>query len=224
MPTISVENYLKSIYHLQQQGPDLVGTKAIAERLLISLASVTRMVKSMAERGLVSYQPYRGVRLTDAGEREALRTIRNHRLVELFLIETLGFTWDEVHPEAEALEHAISDRLADRLDAFLGYPKADPHGDPIPRSDGSIHRPSYAALSQLESGCYAVVRRVLDQRPDVLRYLAEHRVTPGARIRIVRREPFEGPVTVETSEGELPIAYQLAGRIQVDTEDREETP
>ncbi len=218
MPTQSVENYLKTIYHLQQTHSESVGTKAIADGLSISLASVTRMAKSMADDGLLEYKPYRGVRLTASGEKEALRMIRNHRLVELFLIQTLGFSWDEVHPEAEALEHAVSDAVADRIDAFLGFPAVDPHGDPIPRSDGSIVRPEYPTLAQTTEGCELIVRRVLDQRPEVLRYLGDNQITPGEVIRIVRREPFEGPLTVTTACGEVALSQALAQRILVDRE------
>jgi len=215
MPTISAENYLKAIYHLQLGCDGQVGTKAIADRLDVSLASVTRMLKSLATRDLVEYVAYRGARLTELGERQALRTIRNHRLVELFLIRTLNFTWDEVHREAEALEHALSDTVADRIDAFLGHPKFDPHGDPIPDANGAIQHVDHPTLAQMPYGVPLTLSRVLDQRPEVLRYLADNQIRPGSHVEIVDAAPFEGPLTVKVGGTTVALSRSLAGQILV---------
>ncbi|MFU8806125.1 MAG: metal-dependent transcriptional regulator, partial [Bradymonadaceae bacterium] len=161
MPTISVENYLKAIFHLQSELPEnRVKTKELAETLEISLPSVTSMLKSLGDDGLVEYVPYKGARLTPRGRKVALKVIRNHRLIEVFLVRTLGYTWDEVHAEAERLEHAISDKLADRIDDFLARPRFDPHGDPIPRSDGTLPAEPLVSLTQMQPGQCGVLRRV----------------------------------------------------------------
>ena len=218
MPTASVQDYLKTIYHLQQVSEGSIRTKEIADRLEIASPSVTNMLKSLASDGLLTYVPYQGVTLTTAGSREALKTIRKHRLIEVFLMNTLGFTWDEVHREAEALEHAVSDRLANRLDAFLGFPQTDPHGDPIPRADGSIRRPDGVALSQLPKKTGATLVRVLEQTSEILRYLADNALTPGAHVTVLREEPFDGALTVQVGKDTVAISRSLAHRIIVSPE------
>ena len=215
MPTASVEDYLKTIYHLQQVTDGLIRTKAIADRLELASPSVTSMLKSLGGEGLLDYQPYQGVRLTVAGERAALRTIRKHRLIELFLMRTLGFTWDEVHPEAESLEHAVSDRLADRIEAYLGHPETDPHGDPSPRADGSVQADQGVALADVAPGTTTTIVRVLDQTPEILRYLGDSGLRPGVTIDVVRAEPFDGPLTVELDDKTVAISRALAQRILV---------
>jgi DtxR family Mn-dependent transcriptional regulator len=216
MPTTAVENYLKAVYHLEDGGEALVGTKSIADRLQLAPASVTQKLKALADQGLLEYVPYRGVRLTAEGRREALRTIRNHRLVELFLIRTLGFSWDEVHREAEALEHALSDEVADRIDAFLGFPKFDPHGDPIPAADGTIAEVEHCLLTQIAPGSSARLSRVLDQRPEVLRHLAGLGFQPGVILEIVREEPMNGPLILRIEGSEVVLARAVAGCIMVE--------
>lgn len=196
MPTVSIENYLKAMWALQQ-GDQRVKTKALAERLDVSPPSATQMLRSLEGMGYVTYQPYQGAELTSEGVRLALRVIRKHRLVEAFLVATLGYSWDEVHDEAERLEHAVSDELVDRIDAFLSHPACDPHGDPIPTAAGTIAHHGAGTLAELPDGASGTILRVLDQEPAVLRYLDERRLVPGARITVVSREPLDGPLHVD---------------------------
>jgi len=224
MPTISVENYLKAIYHLQGEEEARVKTKALANHLELSLPSATNMMKSLAEDGLVDYRPYHGALLTERGKRLALRVIRHHRLVELFLVRTLGFTWDEVHDEAELLEHAISDTLASRIDAFLDYPRFDPHGDPIPTADGEVFRRSTGTLSARAVGEAFRVTRVLDQSPAVLQYLESIGLTPGARVRIDEIHPFDGPFALNVNGNPTTIGRSLASRVLVEIEPSPDGP
>ena len=182
----AVEDYLKAIYKLQQDAP-AASTTALAEELGRSAASVTNMIKGLAERGLLEHQPYHGVRLTATGELTALRIIRRHRVLELYLIERLGYTWDNVHAEAERLEHAASDALIDRMARALGEPSVDPHGSPIPTRDLEIAATEWIALPELGDGCVGVVREVSDDDAEALRRLAALGLFPGTRIRMVRR-------------------------------------
>lgn len=220
MPTVSVENYLKAIYHLEQQRHALVKNKEIAERLEISLPSVTSMLKALADEGLVEYQRYKGVSLTATGRRQALNVIRKHRLIELFLVQTLDYTWDEVHAEAEQLEHAISDELAARIERALAYPSVDPHGDPIPSADGTIHRSEATPLAALQAGQGCCVERVLDQSPELLRYLKEVGVMPGAELTIEHVLSVDGQLTIalhaeHDAQKRLTLTRQTASRILV---------
>ena len=197
MPSESVENYLKAIYGLEQvAGEGRVKNKDIAGALSLALPSVTSMIKSLASHELLDYVPYQGVRLTEKGRRAALKVIRRHRLLELFLIETLGMTWSEVHEEAERLEHALSDHLTDRIDAFLGHPTMDPHGDPIPTRDGVMPAQSGVLLVNIPQGERAQVLRVLTQETDFLKYLASKGLILGAELEVVEVAPFQGPITV----------------------------
>lgn len=215
MPTTSVENYLKAIYHLQTGREDRVKTKEVAEQLDISLPSVTSMLKSLAEEGLVDYRPYRGARLTDDGRAEALKVIRSHRLIEVFLVNTLGYSWDEVHDEAERLEHAVSEELVSRIETFLGHPKFDPHGDPIPTADGEIHRPEATPLSEAAESDQLRVERVLDQEPEVLRYLERIGLTPNATFEVVEVLPFDGQMFLRVDDEDASISQVLASRVLV---------
>lgn len=213
--TVSTENYLKAIYHAQGDTSERVKTKALADRLGISLPSVTGMLKSLAEDGLVDYQPYRGVRLTPRGRRAALRVIRHHRLIEAFLVDTLGYSWDEVHAEAEILEHAVSDKLAARIDRYLGFPTHDPHGDPIPTSEGKIRRGEGLTLSESRVGKAARIARVLDQAPEILRYLDSLGLSLGATVTVLEVMPFDGPVRLSCNGQERTISRALASRVVV---------
>ncbi len=221
MPTISVENYLKAIYHLEQQGEEggLVKNKAIAEKLEISLPSVTSMLKSLADNGLVVYERYKGVKLSPDGCSQALNVIRKHRLIELFLVETLQYTWDEVHSEAELLEHAVSDKLAAKIDAYLGFPDSDPHGDPIPSVDGQVRVSSAIPLNQCSPYCTAIIKRVLNQSPELLRYLKELGLVPGSAVDVVSVQAFDGQMnlSVNSTQGETSaiITAQTASCILV---------
>lgn len=214
MPSISIENYLKALFHLERTS-ERVTTSALAAHLDVSQPSATKMMKSLASSGLVEHVPYQGASLTDAGRKSALRVIRNHRLIEVFLVDVLGYTWDEVHDEAERLEHAISDSLADRIDAYLGFPATDPHGDPIPTSDGELRRHVAVTLADLEDGTSAEVLRVLEQGNEVLRYLAGIGLRPGAQLTVLEALPFEGPIRVTVGGKETPLGRPIARRVLV---------
>ena len=190
----SVEDYLKTIYHLTEGG-EVASTNAIAQRLGLAAPSVTGMVKRLAEQGWVRHEPYRGAELTSQGRRAALRTVRRHRILEAYLVAFLGYDWGNVHDEAEKLEHAVSDPLIERMAHALGNPGVDPHGDPIPAPDGTIAEMVYTPLTELPEGP-ATIRRVQVEDGDRLRYLASVGLVPGADVVIVAHAPFAGPVTV----------------------------
>jgi DtxR family Mn-dependent transcriptional regulator len=207
--TPSVEDYLKAIYRLSPEGRP-ASTSDIAHLLDLSAPSVSGMVKRLSELGLLEHAPYKGVQLTDAGRRAALRMVRRHRLIEAYLVEFLGYGWDTVHPEAERLEHAVSDTLVERMAAALGHPTVDPHGDPIPAADGSIHELACTALSEVGVGATVEVRRVDEGDPERLRYLAALGLVPGVVVTLVDRQPFGGPVTVESAGVRHIIGAELA--------------
>lgn len=215
--TPAVEDYLKAIYTLQQQG-DRVSTTALCAQLGgLKPGSVSGMLRQLEERGLVIHQLYHGARLTPSGERAALELVRNHRLLETFLVEVLGYRWDEVHAEAEALEHHISPMFAARIAAYLGEPIRDPHGDPIPRCDGSLPDVSGRRLSDLNPGECAEVIRILAQGDDQLRYLAALGVVPGAAVQVAARAPFDGPLQLVVGGATQILDFQLAQHIVVGT-------
>jgi DtxR family transcriptional regulator, Mn-dependent transcriptional regulator len=215
MPTPAVEDYLKAIYQLSM-GDEPVGTSAIAERLGISPASVTGMLKRLAQQGLIDHELYQGASLTARGRREAVRMIRRHRVLELFLVEVLGYTWDQVHEEAERLEHAASDELVDRMAGVLGDPESDPHGHPIP-GPGQAFRPAdFPKLAELAPGDRAVLRRVSDEDPEALRYLARLNLVPGARLEVLERTPLRGPLRVKVEGAEEMVGLELAARLCVE--------
>jgi DtxR family Mn-dependent transcriptional regulator len=205
----AIEDFLKAVYLLQQEH-DRVQTSTLADALSITAPSTTEMAKKLARAKLVSHEPYRGIRLTPAGERIALEIVRHHRLIELFLVEALGFGWDEVHDEAERLEHAMSDRLAERIAEYLGDPHFDPHGDPIPSPEGDVHELELTPLSEWPLETPGVVTRLLNQAPDLLRYLSEKGLTLGAEVKVIRRDPFEGPVTLRIGGVEQAISPHVA--------------
>jgi DtxR family transcriptional regulator, Mn-dependent transcriptional regulator len=193
----AVQDYAKAIWSLAQRDDEAVSTSAIAERLDVSAASASAMVKRLESMGLVEREPYHGVKLTPAGERVALEVVRHHRLLELYLAEALGMSWDRVHEEAEVLEHAISPALSELIATKLGNPTHDPHGDPIPTAEGKIDEVPTFPLAELDTGACGVFVRVSDSDPDMLRYLAERGIAPGDRFEVIAREPFDGPLTVE---------------------------
>ncbi len=195
-----VEDYLKAIYDLERT-TGTAATNEIARRLDIAPPSVSWMVQRLAERGLLTYQRYRGVRLTAAGQRAALRIVRRHRVIETFLAQVLGYPWDEVHDEAERLEHAASDELIDRMAAALDQPTVDPHGAPIPTREGVIAETAGASLADMPLDEPFEVVRVSDDDPARLRYLAKLGLKPGATVRVVERAPYEGPLTVQVGAG-----------------------
>ena len=190
-----VEDYLKAIYDLERIG-EPASTNDIATRLAISPASVSGMVRRLADQRLITHEPYRGVRLTDNGRRAALRTLRRHRILECYLTTVLGLPWDRVHEEAERLEHAASDDLIERMADALGNPSQDPHGAPIPTRDGRVEEPTLRTLAEVAQGERLRVRRVEDDDAERLRYLAELGIRPGALVRILDIAPFQGPITL----------------------------
>jgi DtxR family Mn-dependent transcriptional regulator len=196
----AVQDYAKAIWSLGRRSDEPVSTSALADRLEVSPASASAMVKRLEALGLVTREPYHGVSLTNAGERVALEVLRHHRLLELYLAEALGMPWDRVHEEAEVLEHAISPELSELIAAKLGNPTHDPHGDPIPTSEGEIDEPATYALAELEAGSSGVFVRVSDSDPAMLRYLAGRGIAPGDGFEILDREPFDGPLTVRFGE------------------------
>lgn len=215
MPTPAVEDYLKAIYQLAE-GDAAVGTSAIADRLGVAPGSVTGMLKRLGQQGLVEHERYQGARLTGAGRREAIRMIRRHRILELFMVEVLGYTWDQVHAEAERLEHAVSDGMVDRMAHVLGDPEVDPHGHPIPSSHGLIRVPAFPSLADLEPGDTGTLRRVSDEDPEALRYLARLNLIPGVQVEVLERMPFKGPVRVRVGETEEMIGLELAARLRIE--------
>lgn len=216
--TRAVEDYLKAICVLERESGEggSVPTSALAQRLGRTPASVTNMVKSLAEQGLVEHTPYYGVRLTAEGERAALRIIRRHRVIELYLIRELGYSWDRVHAEAERLEHAASDELVDRMAAVLGNPELDPHGAAIPTPEGEWEERKYPGLDELAPGQRGVVRQVSGTDPEELRHLAELGLFPATELKVLGRSPFEGPVRVLIAGVEKMVNRGLAARVRVE--------
>jgi DtxR family Mn-dependent transcriptional regulator len=213
--TQAVQDYAKAIWSLATRGEGPVSTSAIADRLGVSAASASAMVKRLESFGLVSREPYHGVELTPAGERVAMEVLRHHRLLELYLAEALGMSWDRVHEEAEVLEHAISPALSELIAEKLGNPTHDPHGDPIPSAEGEIEEGATRALADLEPGERGVFARVSDSNPDMLRYLASRGIEPGVHLEVVSREPFGGPLNVLARGDEHPLGEALARAIRV---------
>ncbi len=212
--TDAIQDYLKAIYKLERTA-GAVSTSALAAAQGVAPASASAMVKKLAALKLVEHTPYRGVELTAAGEQVALEVIRHHRLLEQYLAETLGLGIDAVHAEADRLEHVLSEELEARIDRALGFPTHDPHGDPIPDADLNVDRSHLRTLAALEPGEEAVVRRVPDGDADLLRYLAELALVPGGRVRLERREPFGGPLTVTVGGAGHAISRELAALIGV---------
>jgi len=218
-----VEDYLKAIYDLERVGAP-ASTNDIADRLAISPASVSGMMRRLAEQRLITHEPYRGVRLTGAGRKAALRTLRRHRILECYLIEVLGYEWDGVHDEAERLEHAASDELIERMAARLGNPTQDPHGAPIPTRDGRVEEARLRTLAGVAVGEHVRVRRVQDEDAERLRYLAELGIRPGALVRILDRAPYDGPITLwvgESAGTTRAIGVGLAAEVFVEPLGRE---
>jgi DtxR family Mn-dependent transcriptional regulator len=212
--TDAIQDYLKEIYKLEAAGRRAT-TSALAEVLEISPPSVTAMLKKLATLGLVKHERYRGATLTEQGERVALEVIRHHRLIEQYLVETLGIPIDAVHVEADRLEHALSEELEAHIDRTLGFPTRDPHGDPIPDAELKVARQDLTPLSTLEPGAKATVERIPDGDGELLRYLSKLKLTPGSRLQVRESAPFDGPVTVRVSGVEHAISRDLAARISV---------
>jgi DtxR family Mn-dependent transcriptional regulator len=215
MHSEAIQDYAKAIYALATRSGAAVTTNALAERLGVTPASASAMVKKLSERGLVEHEPYRGVELTPAGERVALEVMRHHRLLELYLAKHLGVPWDRVHDEAEALEHVISEDLEARIAAKLGNPTHDPHGDPIPDAELRIEQDKTRKLTELQVGDRGRFVRVSDSDPAMLRYLDQRGIQLGDRLEVVDRQPFEGPLTVRFGTAEHVLGGALAGAMRV---------
>ena len=215
----AIEDYLKTIYALAEiESP--VSTSRIAEARQVKAGSVTNMLQRLAKLNLVHYEKHYGVTLTETGEKIALEVIRHHRLIELYLIEALGFSWDEVHEQADILEHVISEKLEERIAAALGYPSFDPHGDPIPAKDGSIIAVDYQPLSSLVVGDSATVARIVDDdKSDLLRYLADLGLMPGTAVHILEIAPFNGPITLDVAGNKEVVGYSAAQQVLVTTQE-----
>ena len=210
--TAPVEDYLKAIYTIGK-GTGAAATNEIAQRLALAPASVSGMVRRLADQGLLAYERYHGVKLTETGRRAALRTLRRHRVIETYLAQALGYPWDRVHAEAERLEHAASDELVDRMAATMGEPEVDPHGAPIPTRDGAVDETEYTSLADLAVDMPGIVMRVTDEDPAMLRYLAELSVVPGKRVTIKSRAPYGGPITLAVGRQEVSVGPALAAHV-----------
>jgi DtxR family transcriptional regulator, Mn-dependent transcriptional regulator len=214
MESVTVENYLKAIYQLSDDSGS-APTGELARRLRITPGSVTLMLQRLSESGMAKYAAHQGVRLTKKGQKVAILVVRKHRLLELFLTRTLGLPWDEVHEEAENLEHAVSDRLVARIDDYLGHPDRDPHGDPIPDASGKMRTREGAPLSECAARAPFVLLRVPDRSPDFLRYLREGGLTVGAAGTVLENQPSAGIVTVEVGGRAISVSREMAASIFV---------
>jgi len=198
------EDYLKVIWTAQEWSVDKVSTKMLAERIGVSASTASESIRKLADQGLVDHEKYGAVTLTDAGRLAALAMVRRHRLMETFLVRELGYGWDEVHDEAEVLEHAVSDRMLDRIDAKLGFPTRDPHGDPIPARDGRVPAPDARQLSMCRDGDTATVARISDADPEMLRYFSHVGISLDARLTVLARRDFAGMISVGVEHPDSP--------------------
>jgi len=215
-----VQDYVKAVYALEGRSNGPVGTNALADRLGVTPASVSGMLHKLDELGLVTLMPYHGVQLTEQGRRVALEVMRHHRLIESFLAEQLGMPWDRVHQEAEVLEHWLSEELEAAIAEKLGQPTVDPHGDPIPTAELQIDERSTVSLESLRPGQQGILVRVSDSDPEMLRFLAEKGISPGERLEVTEKQPFDGPVFVRVDGAEVVLGGRLARmmRVEVDPE------
>jgi DtxR family Mn-dependent transcriptional regulator len=218
MASRTVEDYLKQIYLEQQRAPQtLVSMGKLASSMDVVPGTATSMIKTLADSGLVSYEPRSGVRLTPGGQQLALHVLRRHRLVELFLVKVLRLDWSEVHDEAEELEHAISDKVLERIDALLGHPAVDPHGDPIPTAGGDIATPSTASLADCPIGRPLRVARVIDQEPAFLQFINRCGLTPGVEVTVEQRDQLAEAVTIRpANHSSITLGRAVAGKILVE--------
>ena len=208
--TLAEENYLKAIYHLENQSANGVSTNALAEEMQTKASSATDMIKKLAEKNMISYIPYQGVTLSNEGRAYAVKVVRKHRLWEVFLLEKLNFSWDEVHDVAEQLEHIKSEKLTDKLDEFLNFPKIDPHGDPIPDKHGNFEKVEKTSLINAQEGLTYVCVGVNDSSSDFLKYLDGNNISLGTTIIIVRKEPFDNSVKIKFNDLELVVSENVA--------------
>ncbi len=210
MHSTAAEDYVKAIYHHTEWQPEPVTPSQLAARLGLANSTVTEMVKKLAAAGLVHHRPYGAIELTREGAALAVRQVRRHRVVETWLVERHGYDWDEVHDEAEVLEHAMSDRLLDSIARSLGDPVRDPHGDPIPAADGTVVRPDAVLLADAEAGHEGAVVRISDEDPAMLRFLAEAGVALDAALTVLGQKPYSGSIQVRTAAGEVDLGPDVA--------------
>ncbi len=215
MTTLSEENYLKAIYHIGKQGNIAVSTNSIAEKMRTKASSATDMIKKLAEKKLVDYKRYQGVTLTEKGRLIAAIVVRKHRLWEVFLVEKLNFSWDEVHDVAEQLEHIKSEKLTNELDALLGFPTEDPHGDPIPDKEGYIKETEKILLSQINIGEQCICVGVKDSSTEYLKYLDKNKVALGTSLAVISKEPFDNSMRIAIESEQLVISNVVANNLFV---------
>ncbi|WP_024817331.1 metal-dependent transcriptional regulator [Arthrobacter sp. 31Y] len=212
-PSSSIEDYVKVIYSYTEWQDKPITSSQLAQRLGVANSSVSEMVRKLKDQGLVDHQPYSAIRLTSDGMRLALSMVRRHRLIETYLVEELGYSWDEVHDEAEMLEHAVSDTFIERMSAKLGHPVRDPHGDPIPSADGSVELPHAYRMIELDKGHSGRITRISDENPDLLRYLASEEIALDAPVEVVGRKPFGGALVVRIGSGAQGREFDLADEV-----------
>lgn len=214
MITNAIQDYVKAIYKISVNEGN-VTTNSIAYRLNVSQASVTGMIKKLHELKLIRHKPYQGVELTESGKKVALEIIRHHRLIELYLAEAMGYSWDQVHEEAENLEHVISEQFEEKIAQFLGNPKVDPHGAPIPTKEGTIEERDLESLTQARAGQKVRIKQVSDKDPDMLRYLGKLGIYPEVVVDVVEKAPFEGPIIVQVGDSQHHLGQALTDNILV---------
>ncbi|MCU1533201.1 MAG: metal-dependent transcriptional regulator [Arthrobacter sp.] len=212
-PSSSIEDYVKVIYSFTEWQDKPITSTQLAQRLGVANSSVSEMVRKLKDQGLVDHQPYSAITLTGTGVRLALSMVRRHRLIETFLVHDLGYRWDEVHDEAELLEHAVSDTFIERMANKLGNPARDPHGDPIPAADGSVRVPPAHRMSELDDGHTGRIIRISDDNPELLRYLAAEEIGLDAEVEILGRRPFGGPLVVRIGSAGTPRDFDLAQEV-----------
>ncbi|CAI3800972.1 metal-dependent transcriptional regulator [Pseudarthrobacter sp. MM222] len=221
-PSSSIEDYVKVIYSFTEWQDKPITSSQLAQRLGVANSSVSEMVRKLKDQGLVDHQPYSAITLTADGVRLALLMVRRHRLIETFLVQELGYRWDEVHDEAELLEHAVSDTFIERMAAKLGNPVRDPHGDPIPAADGSVLMPTAYRMNELDDGHTGRITRISDENPELLRYLAAEEIDLDAAIEVIGRRPFGGALVVRIGPGpggrEVDLAEEVASALWVHSE------
>ncbi|MFN4762187.1 metal-dependent transcriptional regulator [Gillisia sp. Q332] len=217
MFSLSEENYLKAIFHLENSYPEGVSTNALAEEMETKASSVTDMIKKLSEKKLLNYKKYQGVKLSKSGRETAIAVIRKHRLWEVFLVEKLNFNWDEVHDVAEQLEHIRSEKLISELDKFLGFPKRDPHGDPIPDSEGKFAVSNKMLLSDVEKGSSGICVGVRDSTAPFLQFLDKNGIALGKELHVLEKESFDQSMLVKINDRELRISHLISGNLYVKT-------
>lgn len=212
-PSSSIEDYVKVIYSFTEWQDKPITSSQLAQRLGVANSSVSEMVRKLKDQGLVDHKPYSAITLTRDGVRLALSMVRRHRLIETYLVQQLGYSWDEVHDEAEQLEHAVSDTFIERMAAKLGNPLRDPHGDPIPGADGTVRMPPAHLLNELDQGHTGRITRISDENPDLLRYLSAQEIDLDAEVEVVGRKPFGGALVVRVRSAGKTREYDLADEV-----------